>query len=400
MSPTCSPELEQEAMTIAQLIYQQAVISEDGSTNWLSMNYDHATKQVQLNQLGFDFYNGRTGIALFLAAVDKISGQEVYRDFILNQVLQPLQSLLSMSPLALNSVTRIGGMFGLGYALTKISQMMNEKDLLDNALHAGLLITPQRIEEDRYLDLLLGSGGALLNLLAIYQATGDERMLDRAILCGEHLLNHRVISDTGHHAWPTIIEGQLLTGFSHGAAGIAYALLRLYDATMDSRFLMAGADGIAFEHKVLSLENNTNENLTKSYMVGWCRGAPGIGLGRLAALHILDTATIREDIERALDVTLAANVNYTEDHLCCGNLGRAEILLEIANWLDDAGLIATVYKYIAQVLERKNARGEFTVSPFFNSIYQPGFFKGLAGIGYSLLRMAHPQSLPLILAWK
>jgi lantibiotic modifying enzyme len=34
------------------------------------------------------------------------------------------------------------------------------------------------------------------------------------------------------------------------------------------------------------------------------------------------------------------------------------------------------------------------------SVYQPGFFQGMAGIGYALLRLAHPDLLPSVLLWE
>ena len=271
-------------------------------------------------------------------------------------------------------------------------------------LYGRVVNHPSLIAADRRLDLLLGAGGALLSLLTLYEATGDERMKELAQLCGEHLLAHRMIAKTGHYAWPTNAEGRLLTGFSHGAAGIAYALLRLYEATQDERFLAAAKDGIAYEQSVFSVEENNwpdwrRWDSPKYDTIRWCSGAPGIGLSRLAGLHILDTKEIRDDIARAVDITQKADFHIT-DHPCCGNIGRAEIMMEIARRLDDTRLMDDVYKRVAWIMARKQFNGEFSVSPFFDDILQPSFFQGLAGIGYALLRIAYPDSLPLILAWE
>jgi len=32
--------------------------------------------------------------------------------------------------------------------------------------------------------------------------------------------------------------------------------------------------------------------------------------------------------------------------------------------------------------------------------FDPSFFQGLSGIGFELLRIARPQSLPCVLAWE
>lgn len=33
-------------------------------------------------------------------------------------------------------------------------------------------------------------------------------------------------------------------------------------------------------------------------------------------------------------------------------------------------------------------------------MHSPGFFQGAAGIGYELLRLAHPDHLPSVLLWE
>ena len=414
MDPASSQELTQVSMDIARQLYQQAIVSEEGNANWLGMKRYIMANRHQLEPLGYDLYDGSIGIALFLAAADKISGESTYKSFILDQVFRPLLRLLhapnSMEALAVsNSLHRnsIGGASGLGsiaYGLTKISQLLDEPELLEAAVMIGHLITPERITADERLDLLLGTGGALVSLLTVYEATQDRQMKDLAVLCGEHLRNGRSQSSSGHYAWPTSGEKRLLTGFSHGAAGIAYSLLRLYEMTEDERYLAAAKDGIAYEQSVFSVkENNWPDwrrwETPKYDTIRWCSGAPGIGLGRLAGLSILNTVEIQQDIERAVNITRSAEFHLT-DHLCCGNLGRAEIMMEIAKWSNDAGLLEDAYRTAAWIIARKQTNGGFCLSPFFEDGLQPAFYQGLAGMGYGLLRMANPDALPLILAWK
>ena len=49
-------------------------------------------------------------------------------------------------------------------------------------------------------------------------------------------------------------EGRRTTGFSHGTAGIVYALLRLYEHTRDARLLETAKEAIAYEDTVLAGE--------------------------------------------------------------------------------------------------------------------------------------------------
>ncbi|WP_375511636.1 lanthionine synthetase LanC family protein [uncultured Nostoc sp.] len=86
------------------------------------------------------------------------------------------------------------------------------------------MITPANIASDRKFDIVSGAAGAILGLLTLYSYIPDPVVLEQAVICGHHLLNHHSASSNGIRAWATLDE-KLLTGFSHGAAGIAYALL-------------------------------------------------------------------------------------------------------------------------------------------------------------------------------
>ena len=130
--------------------------------------------------------------------------------------------------------------------------------------------------------------------MSLYEATAETTVLEKAIVCGQHLLDQQVSEDGTPKAWRTFNE-RSLTGFSHGAAGIAYALLRLYSATQELNYLEAALEGIEYERSVFS-EKHANwpdfrsvEGRNPGFPVHWCHGAAGIGLGRLGSLGIVDT---------------------------------------------------------------------------------------------------------------
>ena len=105
----------------------------------------------------------------------------------------------------------------------------------------------ERPDEHR-LDLLSGSAGTIVTMLSIAGGAGESDLLDFAALLGDHLLKEaRVSGDV--YSWPSVGINQRrdLTGFSHGTAGIGYALLQLYEATGDDRYRI-GAQG-AFQYE-------------------------------------------------------------------------------------------------------------------------------------------------------
>jgi len=50
-----------------------------------------------------------------------------------------------------------------------------------------------------------------------------------------------------------------------------------------------------------------------------------------------------------------------------------------------------------EVVRRARARDSYVAG--FAPDYAPALFQGLSGIGYELLRLAHPSTLPSVLTW-
>jgi lantibiotic modifying enzyme len=275
----------------------------------------------------------------------------------------------------------IGGLVGLGariYALVTIGNLLGTGEPLREAQRLAAQITPERIEADARFDVTLGAAGALLALLALEAALPAEHHegpepLDLAAGCVRHLLTHRLPTETG---------------FAHGAGGIAYALARFAARTGDPRAQAAARQAIACERSLLG---------QSASQTTWCRGVPGIALARLGALDVLDDAEIRAEIHAALATTRTAGLTPM-DHLCCGNLGRAEVLLEAGTSLDDRDLVESAQDLARQVLARAVERGGFSWLPSGEiGSFDPSFFKGAAGVGYTLLRLTTPRSLPCVL---
>lgn len=407
-APLTYAQLVQEAVEIAKELQQRAIQAADGSVTWIGMGYLPKAGRLQLQPLGDGLYDGVCGVALFLAALAKVTGDAEFRDLALS-ALQPLRKFLQITdPHFQRKFTKqigIGGSTGLGsivYTLVRVSQFLDEPEILDLASLAAELITQESIAGDRSFDIISGSAGAILGLLSLYQASSDPAVLDQAVALGYHLLINRTKSNSGFRAWATL-EGKLATGFSHGAAGIAYALLRLYKITQETVFLEAAEEAIAYERSVFSPTAGNWQDVRQdkpSFMTSWCHGAPGIGLGRLGGLSILDTPEIRQEIAVALNTTQQFGLQNL-DHLCCGNFGRMEVLLVGASKLSSSELRETVQKQAAWVVTRAKQVGAFYLFPELPAdVYNPGFFQGTAGIGYELLRLAYPESLPSVLLWE
>lgn len=403
-------QLLDRAQAIARSIQQRAIRGTDGSANWMGLSFVPNAKRFQLQILDNGLYDGNCGIALFLAALDRVKGNNQFRDLALGAIQSLRKFLLSADADSVQRSARaigIGGASGLGsiiYSLVKISQFLQEAALLKDARRVANLIAPEIIAEDRQFDVMSGAAGAILGLLALHAETGEPAVLEKAIACGEHLLAHRISVDGSPRAWKNF-EEKPLTGFSHGAAGIAYALLRLYRVTHKYAYKEVSVEGIAYERSFFKtsaanwsdFHSSAQQTDRTEFMVSWCHGAPGIGLARLGSLEILDTLEIRQDLEAALQTTQKYGLQGV-DYLCCGNFGRIEVLVVAAKTLGQEELFKTAQLQASAAVARAEQIGGYQL--FDNlptSVFSPSFFRGTAGIGYGLLRLAYPEILPSVL---
>jgi lantibiotic modifying enzyme len=217
------------------------------------------------------------------------------------------------------------------------------------------------------------------------------------------LLQAQSVVPNGLRAWKTIRD-QYLTGLSHGAAGIGYALAGLYEWTGDSRFHAATLDAQIYETSLFSEKERNWPNLLLPLKDGgydfwnsWCHGAPGIGLGRLGSMPSCQTDTTAVDIEHAL--AKAGQMELTNlDIACCGNMGRVELLIEASTRLNKPEHLQRAKAIGSAIVERAREQGRYSAG-VKDGIVIPTFHQGLAGIGYQLLRMADPATVPSVLTW-
>jgi len=391
-------------LSIADEIESRAFRLNNGEIGWMVLNYSPAAERYTLQPMECDLYNGLAGVGLFFAALAKLVPDSRYRA-LAHATLQPVRRWIrgaSELELAEFGLGGYAGTSSVGYALTRAGVFLGETDMIEEGRVAALRIAPEQIDKDETLDAIGGSAGAILGLLASHSATADPDLLARAVACGRHLLRKREADRSGFRTWPTLGKDHM-TGFSHGAAGIAYALLKLYERTNDSEFYEAATEGIGFEsNEFLPEENNWRDTRravaersgVPPCAMAWCHGAPGIGLGRIGALDIMDTPDIRNDIQAALQSTGTVDL-LPRDHLCCGNAGLMDTLCTAGERLSERRWTRKALQLATRTMARANGRG-FSVA-FANGFFNPSLFQGTAGVGYQMLRLANPNEIPSVL---
>lgn len=398
--------LVQGACAIAEEIAGHAVRGNDGSAAWLDVGYTPLADRFQLQPMGLGLYDGIGGIALFLAALERVTGDRRFHELILGALLQVRRFLGHPDRTGVVRVARLiglGGLTGLGsliYVLVRVAELIGEQSLVEDAARAANLIDSALLAADEKLDVMSGAAGALLGLLVLHEASADSTSRDKALACARKLVERPVSIDGAPATWRTL-GGRQLAGFSHGAAGIAHALLRAYEVFGDREFLKAATEGIDYERSVYSFAAGNWPDLRRDgaprFLLSWCNGAGGIALARTAAASVLGIGQVQNEIERAA-LALETEGWGSIDHLCCGNAGRVEALLVASQTLSRPHWYAAARTGAAALLSRSASPSRFGL--FANvdgQPYSPGFFRGTSGIGYQLLRVARPDLLQSVL---
>lgn len=402
--------LLQHALSLAQEICDGAILSRNGEPSWIVLKVVPNSRQRILQSMDFDLYDGTCGVALFLAALERIAPGSGYRNMA-RASLGPMIRWLSKSAPKKLMETSIGGCCGLpslAYSLLHLSAFLRDPELLECAERAALLIERKDIDADKSYDVIGGAAGTALALLPLYRRTGNRRVLETAVYCGEHLLRSRDVSHKEFRIWKTLDNSPPLAGFAHGAAGIAYALSALHRETRRADFLDAAVEAIMFEADLFdSKVNNWPDRRVDAsnpagdapeFMCAWCQGAAGIGLARVGGLNAIDSPAVRNEIQVALQTTLQFP-HQARDHLCCGNSGRAEILLTAGIALSDSRWIDGAKQLTSTVIAHAERQGHFKAA-FEQKFYNPSLYQGTAGLGYQFLRLAEPTLLPSLILFE
>lgn len=372
----------------------------NGSATWIGRVFDEEKKAYRIKVLGGSLYDGIAGVAVAVAA-----GASKFKNDLFGRTLDGcyryFDGLIREQRLAEPYFGGALGIPSIAYSLAKIATLSQETRWLDLALRCSGYVSPEAIEKDQKYDLMQGTGGCLLAMLALYSLSSDKSFLDKAIECGEHILKSRSASDTGLRAWKT--NGLMMLGFSHGAAGIAYSLCRLYCETGESKYLAAAKESCLYEASFYSEAKHNWPNLSQKTQDGgfsfwntWCHGATGIAIGRLGCFQCTSDREFMHDVENVLAHTEDQELDRV-DHLCCGNFGKVELLLLAGSLLEKQIYISQAHQLALNVIRRADERGSYALGDY--RFPNPTFHQGNAGIAYALLRLEDPNSLPSILTW-
>jgi len=278
------------------------------------------------------------------------------------------------------------GIGGIIYGLVQIGHLLHDATYIAYAKRLMSSIETKHVEEDCLFDIIFGSAGLLLALLSLYKACPEDQVLELARCCGKHLRKQAKDVGKGAVSW----GDSPCLGFSHGNAGIAYALGSLLPFDSSEDLLGTIKKALAFERRHYSPENKNWPRLPNDFACGWCHGATGIGMGRLLLSSLLQDPEVDREIQLAYETT-RANMFTGRCNLCCGLLGRMEFIREI-----NREPLEPFYQSILLQLKTKTAshRSRFHAGDGGDRLFSPshGGQSALLATSFTLYEWRGPKS--------
>ncbi|WP_225839309.1 type 2 lanthipeptide synthetase LanM family protein [Streptomyces sp. NK08204] len=371
-----------------------AVRGEDGTVTWISPVFTPAGWSIRV--LPADLYTGQGGVALALAEyvtearagrADELPG--VAETF--EGALRVLVTTEDLTPTP--SPGAFSGAASQVWTWLALHRVLGEDGLLERAAERALLLTEggPLVEDDIEVDLLNGACGAIVPLLDLATATGQDRWLGAAAHIGRRLAGLATL-DAGGARWTTRLNPEGIGGFAHGATGIGWALARLALSDAGSAAERRGwrhlADrAFAYQESLYRPEHgnwlDVRVGAEDDFFTSWCHGSAGIGIGMLD-LHRRTGDPAHLDMARRAARACAAEGFGWSHTLCHGDLGLWEFLTALGHG-DRQDLDAEILTGLEQ-------RGP--VGGLAREAFSPSLMSGLAGVLHTLLRMHPGADLP------
>jgi hypothetical protein len=357
--------------------------------------------------LGPSLYDGTSGIGLFLAELASASGDKALEAASLGAARQALHRLPAHP--AASGPGLYSGWPGVALAVARIGRLAGDRQLV---IEARKLVTTMAhgAPHSHDFDLISGRAGGVLALVSLARMLGETGYLETAQGLADSLCGDAEASSEGW-SWrgPGQRHGRNLTGYSHGTAGVAHALLELFAETRNDRLLTAARQAFAYErHWFAPARRNWPDFRVEHklpaggrapplFQTAWCHGAPGIALSRLRACALLNDGECRAEAVVALDTTARATESLVASgefaaSLCHGVTGNLQIL---EHGFEQLGSTEPQAKLARQATARMLREAHVRVSSGLDQgelTAEPGLMLGSAGLGFFLLRSARPET--------
>lgn len=247
----------------------------------------------------------------------------------------------------------VGQAFLVRHALRGDAKALTAATDVGEVLLARARVDGDTLTFDNQADIIFGNAGTALFLLELGIATKDNRFTDAARRAGHGLLaDAELVPSTADQKQqlPTWLmkmgnAGIHMPGFSHGTAGVAYALARIGAHTGDKALLQAAKDGAQWlvEHAVAddtTAKWAAADRGPQVFMGGWCHGPAGTCRLFLLLHALTGEAKYRTIAEKGANFVVVYGADaekaapggakpYVPPSYCCGVAGVVEFFCDL-----------------------------------------------------------------------
>lgn len=357
-----------------------------------------------------DLFNGSAGVILFYLRLHEYYGEPHY----LEVSITAADALLYHPEIMQQQYyTFCTGATGLLYLCIKLYEATGQSRYLDRAI---LLVAyfregmQQRVVQD---DWLSGHAGNIFVLTYLHAHTQQGNLLPLIRSLTDALIQQARLAPKGLRWGHVKMSYDCLTGFSHGASGIAYAWMQLAAYFRDEGLQYLAGQALDYEMQYYdpTARNWLDLRLTNTCIEResffhwdirrfredaaatntWAHGAAGVGIVRLLAYKMEPRAEWLEQLHAAVQRSLedARQLKRGDFTLCSGYGGIVFFLLQAATVLQQPALRQTAQLLVLQAVRYYQEHGSY--NSYVPAMMQDaGLFSGLSGVGYMLASVLMP----------
>jgi lantibiotic modifying enzyme len=373
---------------------------------------DDDDQTIVRSRVSSDLYGGTAGIAWFLGHVAPFDPSGAFAGTAAKAMSAAIGE--ARKSLQFGACSLLSGSTGTALAALEVADRLKLAGLRRSALSLAKKTCECIAHEPMHeVDLIGGTAGVIIGLLAIHRRSGDPVLLDTCRMACEGLLQHARHTWWGS-SWPESDTVPALCGLAHGMSGVGWALAEMAWATGEQRYLAAAHEAFRYERSWFSpqqcawpdlrdpKEQSVANGTWPGWMTAWCHGALGIGAVRLRLYEATGDMTALAEasaaIQAARRLVMQAGAGQQAGHLsdvtlCHGLGGAAELLLlayEVFDLHDHLRAARQVGRFCLNVYAQNDQKWTCGLR---GAEHVPGLFLGLAGIGTTLLRLHDPSAI-------
>lgn len=353
-------------------------------------------------------YGGNPGVVLFYLEIYAATGNKDD----LKKACAGADYLISSLPEE-KTMGLYEGVAGIGFALRETYKASKQQRYQEAFLECLKRIQKEArpvgkgVDWNGPTDIISGSAGIGLFLLKAAAELKENSLIELASQAGARLVELGK-TENGGLKWAMDDEfPRLMPNFSHGTAGVAYFLSRLYEKTRKREYLDAALAGAKYLLSVAKTGGDAclifhNEPDGKDlYYLGWCHGPVGTARLFYRLYRITDEASWLDWVKRSANGIMESGIPerqtpgfWNNAGICCGLAGVGDFFLSLYETTRDKKYLDFCRRITGKLLALASSEGgglkwvqaEHRTRPEL-LVAQTGLMQGAAGIGLFLLHL-------------